>query len=58
MYINRTLLLIACILMVFSPVIADWLASTEPDWYRPYQLWLVLILATYWNQRSRNTDEL
>ena len=58
MYINRALLAIIGILLVFSPAIEGWLFSSGAPWYRPYQLWLLVIVAAYWNQRRRPMDEL
>jgi uncharacterized membrane protein len=58
MYINRILLLAFGVLLVFMPSIGDWLTSSDTAWYRPYQLWLLIIVAAYWNQRSRYPDEL
>ena len=58
MYIHRTLLLAVGVLLVFLPSIMEWLSSADTAWYRPYQLWLLLIIAAFWNQRSRYPDEL
>jgi hypothetical protein len=58
MYINRTLLLALAVLVVFYPAVEGWLFSPQPAWYRPYQLWFLLVLATFWNQRTRKHDEL
>ena len=58
MYINRVLLLVVVTLLVFSPAIEEWVFHAGTAWYRPYNLWLLLILAAYWNQRSRYPDEL
>ena len=58
MYINRTLLLVICIVILFFPGIEDWLLGSQTAWYRPYLPWLLIILAAYWNQRTRHTDEL
>mgnify|MGYP001044046183 CR=1 FL=1 len=58
MYINRVLLLLVGILIIFYPTIEGWIMATDTVWYRPYQLWLVVILSSYWNQRSRYPDEL
>jgi hypothetical protein len=32
--------------------------SSEVAWYRPYQLWLLIVAAAYWNQRKRYPDDL
>ncbi|MFT4520289.1 MAG: hypothetical protein ACI9JM_002691 [Halioglobus sp.] len=58
MYINRALLLAIGVILIFFPAIESWMVSSETDWYRPYQLWLLIVLATFWNQRTRYTDEL
>jgi uncharacterized membrane protein len=58
MYINRALLLVVGVVLIFFPAIEEWVFSSNTAWYRPYQLWLLIILAAYWNQRSRYTDEL
>lgn len=58
MYINRALLLVLGVVLIFFPAIEEWLFSPQTAWYRPYQLWLLVIIAAYWNQRSRYTDEL
>jgi hypothetical protein len=58
MYINRTLLLLLGIAFIFYPSIEEWLAGGNFPWYRIYQFWLLVVLAVYWNQRSRYTDEL
>ena len=58
MYINRALLLAVGVFIIFSPAVAEWVSHAETVWYRPYQLWLLIIVAAYWNQRSRYPDEL
>ena len=58
MYINRALIAAFGILLVFLPSIEAWLFRADAPWYRPYALWLVFVIAAYWNQRSRYPDEL
>ncbi len=58
MYINRALLLIVGVVIVFLPALAGWVTGSETAWYRPHQLWLLVVVAAWWNQRSRNPDEL
>jgi hypothetical protein len=58
MYINRLLLLIAGIVLIFFPVFESWVFSSATDWYRPYQVWLFIVVASYWNQRTSIPDEL
>ena len=58
MYINRALLLLLGLALLFSPVIAEWVFSGGTTWYRPHLLWLMIIFAAFWNQRSRYPDDL
>ena len=46
------------IAFIFYPSIEEWLLSGNIAWYRPYQFWLLIIVAAYWNQRTRDPDEL
>ncbi len=58
MDINRALLLAVGVFIIFSPAVEQWVFHTSTAWYRPYQLWLLVIVAAYWNHRSRYPDEL
>lgn len=58
MYINRALLLVVGVVLILFPAVEDWAFHAEEAWYRPYQLWLLFIIAAWWNQRSRPSDEL
>ncbi|SDT92279.1 hypothetical protein SAMN05216296_0599 [Pseudomonas pohangensis] len=58
MQIYRLVLLLAVGIYLFSPAIVDWWASIGSVWYRPYLLWLILILATCVLQRQNDADEL
>lgn len=58
MYINRLLVIIAGVVIVFLPAIESWMFSSGTVWYRPYLVWLLIVIAAYWNQRKRYPDEL
>ena len=58
MYINRALLLVIGVVLIFFPSLEGWMLGPEGAWYRPFQLWLLIIAAAYWNQRTRYPDEL
>ncbi len=58
MYINRALLLMVGIAFIFLPTIEEWVISGGTAWYRPFLVWLLIIVAAYWNQHSRQDDEL
>jgi uncharacterized membrane protein len=57
-YINRALLLVVGVVLIFFPAIEVWMVNSETAWYRPYLVWLMVIVAAYWNQRTRYPDEL
>ena len=42
----------------FSPIIMDWWHDTQSSWYRPFAIWLVLILIYVWLNHTRGNDEL
>lgn len=58
MYINRALLLLLGLALIFLPAVERWMWAGGAEWYRPYLLWLAAIAASWWNQRSRYPDEL
>ncbi|MEX2963720.1 hypothetical protein [Microbulbifer sp. TYP-18] len=56
---NRTLLiLLVLVSYVFSPTVFTWLINPAGAWYRPFILWLLLILLAVVVQMRRNTSEL
>jgi len=46
------------VVLIFFPAIEGWMVNSETAWYRPYLVWLMVIVAAYWNQRTRYPDEL
>ena len=57
MYINRTLLLLLAIAIVFIPSAQEWVSSGGSAWYRPFLIWAVIVAAAYWNQRKSYSDD-
>ncbi|HHL1025501.1 TPA: hypothetical protein ACQRGM_002046 [Pseudomonas aeruginosa] len=47
MYIYRLVLLLVVGIYLFSPAIMDWWIDPNGAWYRPYLLWLILIVVTF-----------
>ncbi len=56
MYIYRLVLLLVVGIYLFSPAIMDW--WIDGAWYRPYLLWLILIVVTFILQSQKDADEL
>lgn len=57
MYIDRLVLLLLIAAYILSPVLMQWWLDAGSTWYRPYLIWLLLIILTYWIVRSRDLDE-
>ncbi|GAA5524740.1 hypothetical protein Maes01_01299 [Microbulbifer aestuariivivens] len=56
---NRTLLILLVLVgYVFSPTVFTWMINPAGAWYRPFILWLVLILLAVVVQMRRKNDEL
>ncbi len=58
MYINRMLVLGLVLVLVSFPMLNDWLNRDYTAWHRYYIVWSVVILFTWWGNRSRHPDEL
>ncbi len=57
MYINRALLLLLAVVMVFLPAAIEWVMAAGAAWYRPYLLWSLLILLGLWMDRRVFRDD-
>lgn len=58
MYIYRLVLILVVGMYLFSPAIMDWWTAADSTWYRPYLLWLILIVVTFILQSQRDANEL
>ena len=48
MRISPALLLMMLLIMIFAPAIQDWATQGGNAWYRPYLLWLLMIVFVAW----------
>lgn len=58
MYIYRLVLILVVGIYLFSPAIMEWWTAADSAWYRPYFLWLILIVVTFILQSQDDADEL
>lgn len=58
MYINRTLLILIAVTLIFIPSVLVWVTAAGSAWYRPFIIWFLVLLAAYWNQRKSYSDDL
>lgn len=57
MYIYRLVLILVVGIYLFSPTIMDWWIAPDGVWYRPYLLWLILIVVTFILQNGSDLDQ-
>ena len=58
MYINRTLLFLLALAIIFIPTAQEWISAGGTAWYRPYLLWAGVIALAWWNMRKSYGDDL
>jgi len=56
MYIDRIFLVFVIGIYIVSPAIVEW--SLQGVWYRPYLIWVMLIVLAFWVAKSRDIDGL
>ena len=45
------------VVFAFFPAIEGWVSSSETSWYRPYLLWLLVILGAVLIHRLNDSEE-
>jgi hypothetical protein len=58
MYADRLLIIFILGTYLMSPAIIEWWSEGGNDWYRPYLIWLFLIVLSFWIGKSRDVDGL
>lgn len=58
MHIDRLILLLVAGAFVLSPAILDWWSGPDTAWYRPYLIWVLMIMLVFLVARSRDPNEL
>ena len=58
MYIDRLVLLFIAGAYLLSPAIIEWWSEGGTAWYRPYLIWLILIVLSFWIGKSRDLNDL
>lgn len=53
MYADRLLIIFIVGTYLLSPAIIEWWSDGGRAWYRPYTMWLLLIVLCYWIGRGR-----
>lgn len=50
----RVLLLALLTAYIFAPTIFNWMTADDGSWYRPFIIWLVIIIATLLFQKYQH----
>ncbi|MBU3069048.1 hypothetical protein KOI40_04400 [Aestuariicella sp. G3-2] len=58
MHNQRLLVLFLLIAYIFSPTLFTWMINPEGAWYRPYIIWVMLIVAAYIFHKRKHTNDL
>lgn len=55
---TRPLILMLLILYIFSPTFFGWVINPDGAWYRPYIIWVLVIVVAYYLQGRPRSDDL
>ncbi|MDO8329337.1 MAG: hypothetical protein Q7T36_02570 [Fluviicoccus sp.] len=58
MYIDRLVLIFILGAYLLSPAIIEWWSVGGTAWLRPYFIWIILIVLSYWIGKSRDLHDL
>lgn len=53
---QRPLLLLILVLYIFSPTLFSWVIDPTGAWYRPFIIWLIVIIIAFFIQKNRNSS--
>lgn len=56
MYTDRLLIFFILGGYMLSPALLRWWTDSQPSWYQPYIIWLLLILLSYWIARKKHQE--
>lgn len=55
---QRPLLLLLLVVYIFSPTLFSWGINPNGAWYRPFLIWALIIVVTYFMQGRRQKHDL
>jgi hypothetical protein len=58
MYIDRLVLIFIAGAYLLSPAIIEWWSLGGEAWSRPFAIWLLLIIISYWVGKNRDIHDL
>ncbi len=55
---QRPLILIVLVIYIFSPTLFSWVVNPNGAWYRPYMIWLLVVLVAYVLQGRKKSNDV
>ncbi|WP_179957784.1 hypothetical protein [Exilibacterium tricleocarpae] len=55
---QRPLMFLLLVLYVFSPTLFNWMINPDGAWYRPYIIWMLVIVIAYVIQNRRQRHDI
>ena len=55
---QKPLLILALLFYIIAPSLFEWMSSTDGAWYRPFIIWLVIIIIAYLVQLRDKTHDV
>ena len=55
---QRPLILIVLVIYIFSPTLFSWVINPGGAWYRPYLIWLLVVIAAYILQARKKQHDI
>lgn len=55
---NHNLLILLFVAYIFSPTLFTWMTNPEGAWYRPYIIWMALIVTAFVYQLKSHDNGL
>jgi uncharacterized membrane protein len=52
---HRLLLLVLLVAYIFTPTLFNWMISSSGIWYRPFIIWLIIIVIAFTMHRFSKT---
>lgn len=55
---QKPLLILALLFYIIAPSLFEWMSAIEGHWYRPFIIWLVIIVIAYLVQMRDKSDDI
>ena len=53
---QKPLLLLALVMYIFSPTLYSWISNPQGVWYKPFIIWVIVIVVAFVWQKSKHRE--